>query len=45
MERPAMPKSAFALATSALLFTIALLAVDRVIAGVVQCAALPCLNA
>ncbi|MBB3953421.1 hypothetical protein [Novosphingobium sediminicola] len=40
-----MPKAAFIIATTALLFTTALLAVDRVIAGAVQCSALACLNA
>lgn len=40
-----MPKAALTIATTALLFTTALLAVDRVIAGAVQCSALACLNA
>lgn len=38
-----IPKAAAAIA--ALLFTTALLAIDRVIAGAVQCAAISCLNA
>ncbi|NKJ02784.1 hypothetical protein [Novosphingobium sp. SG707] len=40
-----MPKAAAAIATVSLLFTTALLAIDRVIAGAVQCGALSCLNA
>lgn len=38
-------RSAAAIALGSLLFTIALLLADRVIAGFVQCSALGCLNA